>query len=73
MLHHLRQKYPHLFQPQQAAASRVEGGGLATRARNGKGADDLDAETRKIAKELVDEGVYKNVAEYAKDYWAQET
>jgi DNA repair exonuclease SbcCD ATPase subunit len=69
----IKQKYPHLFAPKSAPASRVEGRSLATGARRGKGADDLPPEARQAAKDLVDEGIYKNTAEYAKDYWAQET
>jgi hypothetical protein len=68
----MRRKYPHMFQAAPAAAiSRVDGGGLATGRRVGRGADDLPPEAKKVAAEYVKEGIYKSMAEYAADYFAQ--
>jgi hypothetical protein len=70
----MKRKYPHMFQAAPVAAiSRVDGGGLATGRRAGRGADDLPPEAKKVAAEYVKEGIYKNLAEYAADYFAQET
>ncbi|WP_386681846.1 hypothetical protein [Loktanella sp. R86503] len=71
----IKRMYPGYFPAQQQAparASRVDSGGLGTGRRQGKGADDLPADVRRVAKEFVQEGVYKSVDEYAADYFAQE-
>lgn len=69
----MKRKYPHLFQTQEApkTRSRVDSGGLAGGNR-GKGVNALPSEAMAAAKEFVDQGVYKSVEDYAKDYWAQE-
>jgi hypothetical protein len=72
----VRRMYPAYFPATQTAApsraSRVDGGGLGTGRARGKGADDLPADVRKVAREFVTEGVYKSMDEYAADYFAQE-
>lgn len=68
----LKQKYPHVFQVPAPAVSRVESGGMAPARRPaGRGADDLPPEAKRVGQEYVSEGIYKNLAEYAKDYWAE--
>lgn len=64
----MKAKYPHLFAKPE---SRVETGGLATGAPRNKGVDDLPADAKRIGKEYVEDGVYKNMAEYAADYWSE--
>jgi hypothetical protein len=71
----MRKMYPGYFPAQSATparASRVDSGGLGAPRRSGRGADDLPADVRRVAKEFVQEGVYKSVDEYAADYFAQE-
>lgn len=70
----MRRKYPHMFQAQQEQPkprNRVDGGGLGGGNR-GKGVNALPGEALAAAKEFVEQGVYKSVEDYAKDYWAQE-
>lgn len=69
----VREFFPELFPEEKRQTARVDGGGVgfAGRGRE-KGADDLPAEARKQAEEYVKEGVFKNVAEYAKEYFEQE-
>ena len=75
----MKQRYPHLFQPrqqqQQAPRSRVDGGGLGSglQRRGPKGADDLPPEAKAAGKDLVEDGIYKNLTEYAKDYWENDS
>lgn len=71
----VRKMYPGYFPAQQPAtqrAARVDSGGLGTGRARGRGADDLPADVRRVAKEFVDEGVFKSIDDYAKTYFAQE-
>lgn len=71
----MQRKYPHMFaapEPAQPQRQRVDGGGLGTGARRGKGVNDLPADVLKVAKELVAEGVFKTEEAYAKAYFSQE-
>jgi len=70
----VRQSYPHLFaapEPKPAAVQRVDGGGLGLGAKRSKGANDLPSEAAKIGKEFVEEGIFKSLDDYAKQYFAQ--
>lgn len=70
----IQRRYPHMFQKPETPAPRpkVDPGGMGLGAKRGKGAADLPPEAAKIAKEFVEEGIFKSVDDYAKDYWAQE-
>lgn len=70
----IQRRYPHMFQKPETPAprSKVDPGGMGLGAKRGKGAADLPPEAAKIAKEFVEEGIFKSVDDYAKDYWAQE-
>lgn len=69
-----RQMYPAMFQTAQVkpAFNRVDGGGLAGGGPQRKGANSLPPEALRAGKDLVSEGIYKSLDEYAADYFAQE-
>lgn len=74
----IKQRYPEKFgiQTQQAAPSisygAVEGGGSRRPSAGGGGktASDLPAEARAAAERFVKQGIFKDVNEYARDYFA---
>lgn len=68
----VREHFPELFPQQQQRASKVDGGGVAGFQRRGKGADDLPAEARQVGQDFVKEGVFKNLEDYAREYFGQE-
>jgi hypothetical protein len=70
----MRLKYPHMFQEKQLAqpqASKVDGGGLGLGRKMGKGVNDLPSDAQKVAREMVEDGIFKSVDDYAKAYWEQ--
>ena len=77
----IKQRYPQKFgmQPQQQAAhavsyGAVESGGSRLPSGNGnrqRGASDLPADARAQAEKFVKQGLFKDVNEYARDYFAQ--
>ena len=68
----VRRRFSDRFQPQRRPTA-VEGGeGMATGGKRARGVAELPPEARRAAQEFVAAGAYKNVAEYAKDYWAQD-
>lgn len=69
----LREYYPHKFAspPKKAVQARVDGGGLAG-GKKRSDASRLPPEALKAAKEYVEEGIFKSVDEYAKQYWEME-
>lgn len=70
----MRTKYPHMFQaepPKTPAASKVDGGGLGLGRKMGKGVNDLPSDAQKVAREMVEDGIFKSVDDYAKAYWEQ--
>ena len=75
---YIQQRYPEKFNAQQAAPMRgstVEGGSRvpsAGGAMRGKGAGELPQEARRQGDKYVKQGLFKDINEYAKEYWSQE-
>ncbi len=71
---YVQQRYPERFgiTPKQVAQAAVEGGGtrMPVTAARGKGAADLPADVRAVAERFVKQGLFKDVSEYAKDYFS---
>ena len=65
-------QFPHRF-ARKPATPTVDGGGLGGAARRGKGVADLPSEARAAGERFVRDKIYKDLAEYAKDYFAGET
>lgn len=64
----VKEYYPHKFAPPKQKTSKVDGGGLA----GGKlGNNKLPPEAKKAAAEFIEQGIFKNEAEYAKVYFEQ--
>lgn len=71
---YVQQRYPERFGTQRdTGAAAVEGGAriASDRAPRGKGSRDLPADARKMGEKWVKEGLFKNLDEYATDYWSQ--
>lgn len=69
----VREYFPEHFEEARPMTPKVDGGGLGVGRKRERGADDLPADVRRVAQQFVADGVYKSVAEYAKDYWEMET
>lgn len=72
---YIRQRYPDKFGSTQrtTTAAAVEGGTrLATPTSRAKGANELPADARRQGEKFVKEGLFKDINEYAKDYWSQD-
>lgn len=73
----IKRRYPQRFGTQQPAQQQpqyaVEGGGgrVPASTGRGKGAADLPADARAQAEKFVRDGLFKDINEYARDYWAQ--
>jgi hypothetical protein len=69
---YMRKRYPDKFGPPTGSAS-VEGGGRMPSASTsrGRGAADLPPDAQKMGEKFVRDGLFKNISEYAKDYWSQ--
>ena len=68
----VKKKFPDKFEnPNRKRATGVEETG-GTKAKKGKGAADLPAEVRTTGMRFVKQKLFKNIDEYAKDYFAQE-
>ena len=68
----VKKKFPDKFEnPNRKRATGVEETG-GTKAKKGKGAADLPAEVRATGMRFVKQKLFKNIDEYAKDYFAQE-
>lgn len=72
----VRNLMPHLFEDPAPAktlvASKTDPGGLGALPRGKKTAADLPPDARAIARDFVEEGVFKSVDEYAKKYFAED-
>lgn len=68
----IRQEFPDQFKAKRAAVSPVDGGGLQPMRARGKGVAELPPEAKRAAETFIRDGVYKDLAEYATDYWAME-
>lgn len=70
----VRQRFPEKFSVAERRATAVEsgGGGLPSGGKRAKGVSELPAEARSVGNEFVKAGAFKSLAEYAKDYWAQD-
>lgn len=70
----VREHFPEHFpeQPARPQFSKVDGGGLGSIGKRGRGPDDLPAEARKVGQDFVTEGIFKSLDEYAASYFAQE-
>ena len=71
----IRSRFPEKFGTAERRTPSVEGGGggMPSGARRARGVSDLPAEARSVGNEFVKAGAFKSLAEYAKDYWAQES
>ena len=70
---YIKQRYADKFPKAQAGSPSVEGGGrMSATGSRAKGVAELPADVRKVAARFVAQGLYKNEAEYAKDYWSQD-
>jgi len=69
----IREKFPEKFGMDNHRSSSVEGGSRAGRKgfKGGKLAERLPREARQAAKEFIEEGLYKDMEEYAKVYFDQ--
>lgn len=69
----VKEHFPELFpEPAAQRQSRVDSGGIGGGFKpRTKGADDLPAEARSAGETFVKEGVYKNLGDYAKDYFSE--
>lgn len=68
---YVRQRYADKFAAPKRTAS-VESGNRQASAQRGKGAASLPAEARSAGEKFVREGIFKDLNEYAKDYWSQD-
>jgi len=71
----MKRRYPHLFAaqepaPKPAAPARVDSGGLGF-GQPKKGFHNLPADAQKVAREMVEDGIFKSVEDYAKAYMEQ--
>lgn len=74
---YVRQRYPDKFgtSERQIIAPMVESGGgrmAASAGPRSKGANDLPADVRNIGERYVKQGLFKDLNEYAREYWAQD-
>lgn len=71
----IRSRFPEKFGAAERRTPSVEGGagGMPSGAKRARGVSDLPAEARSVGNEFVKAGAFKSLAEYAKDYWAQES
>lgn len=76
----MRKRYPEAFEgvpeykPGRMGTSPVEASssrGMVAGAKRSKGASDLPAAVRAVGEGFVKDGLFKNIEEYAKDYWSQ--
>lgn len=68
----VKKKFPDKFEnPNRKRATGVEETG-GTKGKKGKGAADLPAEVRATGMRFVKQKLFKNIDDYAKDYFAQE-
>lgn len=64
--------FPEKFGKSAPQPSQVEGGGaLPSGSGAGKGAADLPEDARKQGMEFVSQGLFKNLDEYATEYWSE--
>lgn len=64
-------RLPKPAEPKKDARNMVDPGGLAG-GRKQKGVAALPSEARKHGKDFVEQGIFKDLEEYAKAYWAEE-
>ncbi len=74
---YMRQRYPEAFpgQTQQRPASMSVEGGSRVPANGGarrRGAGDLPADARTQGERFIKQGLFKDMSEYANEYWSQE-
>lgn len=71
---YMRKRYADKFGPaREARPATVEGGQrLAATSQRSRGVHELPSDVRKIGDRFVNQGIYKDIKEYAQDYWAQE-
>lgn len=71
---YMRKRYADKFGPATAPRpATVEGGQrFANTGQRTRGVNELPSEVRKIGDRFVSQGIYKDIKEYAQDYWAQE-
>jgi ABC-type branched-subunit amino acid transport system ATPase component len=76
---YIRQKFPEKFGEtprqntyQQPHAAQVEGGQRGGANGSARGVNDLPPEAKQAGNKFVTQGLYKDLKEYAADYWAQE-
>lgn len=69
---HMRKVYPHLFEnPNRTRPSPVAETRGAERTARGKGWNDLPADAKATAKKQIAKGLFKDEADYAKEYFSQ--
>lgn len=71
---YVRQRYPERFPQQPMRQATVEGGSrmaISSGARS-KGAADLPADARRQGEKFVREGLFKDMSEYAREFWSQD-
>lgn len=70
----VKEEYPDKFEnPNRKKAAAVESSGTGGKPKaSGKTAADLPVEVRTTGERFVKQGLFKNIGEYAKDYFAQE-
>jgi len=70
---YVRSRYPDKFGASRAQPLNLEGGSrIANGGPRQKGASDLPADARAQGERFVKQGLFKNISEYASDYWAQD-
>lgn len=72
---HMRETFPAKFNKAQgnnnSGPASVEGGLRQIRTTRGKGFNELPPEAKSAAARFVEQGAYKTVHDYAKEYWSQ--
>lgn len=63
----VRERFPEKFGVKPPEPSAVEGGGRGVR-RQGKGVADLPADAKRQGQKFVEEGLFKSLEDYAKEY-----
>lgn len=70
---YMKRRYPEKFGVSAPAPSAVEGGGsrMSSSQQRSRGWNDLPADARTQGAKFIKEGLFKDQAEYAKEYWSQ--
>lgn len=68
---YMRKRYADKFTPLRTSASVEAGGRMPAASGRSKGVSELPADARKQGEKFVAQGLFKNLAEYANDYWNQ--